>query len=54
VLDQSNLLSIFRNVVGKQMLTLFDINIVGKGNHSVNHIQKIKPRAEQVCQELRL
>lgn len=28
--------------------------IVGKGNHSVNHIQKIKPRVEQVCQELRL
>jgi len=28
--------------------------IVGKGNHSVNHIQKIKPRVEQVCQELSL
>ncbi|PMD34847.1 Smr domain protein [Hyaloscypha variabilis F] len=28
--------------------------IVGKGNHSVNHIQKIKPRVEQVCQELGL
>jgi hypothetical protein len=27
---------------------------VGKGNHSVNHIQKIKPRVEQVCQELGL
>ncbi|KAL8707051.1 MAG: hypothetical protein Q9220_007836 [cf. Caloplaca sp. 1 TL-2023] len=25
--------------------------IVGKGNHSVNHIQKIKPRVEQICQE---
>ena len=25
--------------------------IVGKGNHSVNHIQKIKPRVEQVCRE---
>ncbi|RFU34644.1 hypothetical protein B7463_g1741, partial [Scytalidium lignicola] len=30
------------------------IRIVGKGNHSVNHIQKIKPRVEQVCQELGL
>jgi hypothetical protein len=29
-------------------------SIVGKGNHSVNHIQKIKPRVEQVCQELGL
>jgi len=28
--------------------------IVGKGNHSVNHIQKIKPRVEQVCRELGL
>ncbi|KAJ9240613.1 hypothetical protein DTO207G8_122 [Paecilomyces variotii] len=28
--------------------------IVGKGNHSVNHIQKIKPRVEQVCQQLGL
>ncbi|OJJ49929.1 hypothetical protein ASPZODRAFT_1071648 [Penicilliopsis zonata CBS 506.65] len=28
--------------------------IVGKGNHSVNHVQKIKPRVEQVCQELGL
>jgi hypothetical protein len=28
--------------------------IVGKGNHSINHIQKIKPRVEQVCQELGL
>ncbi|CAJ2506288.1 Uu.00g004180.m01.CDS01 [Anthostomella pinea] len=28
--------------------------IVGKGNHSVNHIQKIKPRVEKVCQELGL
>lgn len=27
---------------------------MGRGNHSVNHIQKIKPRVEQVCQELRL
>ena len=24
--------------------------IVGKGNHSVAHIQKIKPRVEQICQ----
>jgi len=28
--------------------------IVGKGNHSENHIQKIKPRVEQICQELGL
>lgn len=28
--------------------------IVGKGNHSVGHVQKIKPRVEQVCQELGL
>ncbi|KAH9883578.1 Smr domain protein [Xylariomycetidae sp. FL2044] len=28
--------------------------IVGKGNHSANHIQKIKPRVEQVCHELGL
>ncbi|KAI1144618.1 Smr domain protein [Hypoxylon sp. FL0543] len=28
--------------------------IVGKGNHSVNHVQKLKPRVEQVCRELGL
>ncbi|KAG9249117.1 Smr domain protein [Calycina marina] len=28
--------------------------IVGKGIHSVNHVQKIKPRVEKVCQELGL
>ena len=28
--------------------------IVGKGNHSPNHIQKIKPKVEQICQELGL
>ena len=28
--------------------------IVGKGNHSPNHIQKIKPRVEQICNELGL
>lgn len=28
--------------------------IVGKGNHSANHVQKIKPRVEQVCQDLGL
>jgi len=27
---------------------------VGKGNHSPNHIQKIKPKVEQICQELGL
>jgi hypothetical protein len=25
--------------------------IVGKGNHSLDHIQKIKPRVEQICQQ---
>jgi hypothetical protein len=29
-------------------------SIVGKGNHSVNHIQKLKPRVEEVCRELGL
>ncbi|KAK3722383.1 hypothetical protein LTR37_002374 [Vermiconidia calcicola] len=28
--------------------------IVGKGNHSPDHVQKIKPRVEQVCRELGL
>ncbi|USW47359.1 Putative Smr domain-containing protein [Septoria linicola] len=28
--------------------------IVGKGNHSPGHVQKIKPRVEQVCRELNL
>jgi Smr domain len=28
--------------------------IVGRGNHSPQHIQKIKPRVEKVCQELGL
>ncbi|KAF2231705.1 DUF1771-domain-containing protein [Viridothelium virens] len=28
--------------------------IVGKGNHSPNHIQKIKPRVEEICRELGL
>ncbi|KAJ5224827.1 uncharacterized protein N7469_008330 [Penicillium citrinum] len=28
--------------------------IVGKGNHSAGHIQKIKPRVERVCRELGL
>jgi hypothetical protein len=28
--------------------------IVGKGNHSPDHIQKIKPRVEQLCRELGL
>ena len=30
------------------------ISIVGKGNHSPGHIQKIKPKVEQICQELGL
>ncbi|BCR86440.1 Smr domain-containing protein [Aspergillus chevalieri] len=28
--------------------------IVGKGNHSANHVQKIKPRVEKVCREMGL
>ncbi|OXV10778.1 hypothetical protein Egran_01463 [Elaphomyces granulatus] len=28
--------------------------IVGKGNHSVSHIQKLRPRVEQVCREMGL
>jgi Smr domain len=28
--------------------------IVGKGNHSPGHVQKIRPRVEQVCRELGL
>jgi DNA-nicking Smr family endonuclease len=28
--------------------------IVGKGNHSKDHVQKIKPRVEQVCRDLGL
>ncbi|TVY27588.1 Smr domain-containing protein [Lachnellula hyalina] len=28
--------------------------IVGKGNHSKDHVQKIKPKVEQVCRELGL
>lgn len=28
--------------------------IVGKGNHSVGHVQKIKPRVEAICRELGL
>jgi DNA-nicking Smr family endonuclease len=28
--------------------------IVGKGNHSVGHVQKIKPKVEEICRELGL
>jgi hypothetical protein len=28
--------------------------IVGRGNHSAGHVQKIKPRVEKVCRELGL
>jgi Smr domain len=28
--------------------------IVGKGNHSLDHVQKIKPAVERLCQELGL
>lgn len=34
------------------MLGVF--RIVGKGNHSPNHIQKIKPCVEEVCRDLGL
>lgn len=34
------------------MLTI--CSIVGKGNHSVHHVQKIKPRVEKVCRDLGL
>lgn len=30
----------------------YPYSIVGKGNHSANHIQKLKPRVEQVCRDL--
>jgi hypothetical protein len=29
-------------------------SIVGRGNHSRDHVQKLKPRVEQVCRELGL
>ncbi|KAL7925937.1 hypothetical protein ACQKWADRAFT_283473 [Trichoderma austrokoningii] len=28
--------------------------IVGKGNHSANHVQKLKPKVEELCRELGL
>ncbi|KAH6890474.1 hypothetical protein B0T10DRAFT_485970 [Thelonectria olida] len=28
--------------------------IVGRGNHSTNHVQKLKPKVEELCQELGL
>jgi DNA-nicking Smr family endonuclease len=28
--------------------------IVGKGNHSIGHVQKIKPKVEEICRELGL
>ncbi|KAL8830246.1 MAG: hypothetical protein Q9170_005820 [Blastenia crenularia] len=28
--------------------------IVGKGNHSTNHIQKLKPKVEEICREMGL
>lgn len=31
-----------------------DNSIVGKGNHSAHHVQKIKPRVEKVCRSLGL
>lgn len=36
----------------RHLLTVY--SIVGKGNHSVDHVQKIKPRVEKVCNELGL
>lgn len=36
------------------VLTVGHDRIVGKGIHSQDHIQKIKPRVEQICRELGL
>lgn len=36
------------------MVVAYLTRIVGKGNHSPHHVQKIKPRVEQVCRELGL
>lgn len=35
-------------------LTGYENSIVGKGIHSANHVQKIKPRVERVCREMGL
>lgn len=35
-------------------LTGYENSIVGKGIHSANHVQKIKPRVEKVCREMGL
>lgn len=31
-----------------------DNRIVGRGNHSYDHVQKLKPKVEQICRELGL
>lgn len=41
-------------MVGRKTDGLTLPRIVGKGNHSPHHIQKIKPRVERVCRELGL
>ena len=40
--------------VRRSALSLILDSIVGRGNHSRDHVQKIKPRVEQVCRELGL
>ncbi len=44
----------YHSIIFHIMLTHELYSIVGKGNHSANHIQKIKPRVEQICQQLGL
>lgn len=41
-------------LIGRKTDGLTLPRIVGKGNHSPHHIQKIKPRVERVCRELGL
>jgi sulfite reductase alpha subunit-like flavoprotein len=39
---------------GRMLISGIRYRIVGKGNHSIDHVQKIKPRVERICQELGL
>jgi hypothetical protein len=50
----TNLLPRDKRKEKKATNTKIPSSIVGKGNHSAGHVQKIKPRVEQVCQELGL
>ncbi|KAI7973590.1 hypothetical protein EIK77_004196 [Talaromyces pinophilus] len=45
--------SLFKFVCARLLIDA-GYRIVGKGNHSAYHVQKIKPRVEQVCRELGL